>query len=247
MLVVDHVTKLYGGIVALSNVTLQVSERELVGIIGPNGAGKTTLLNVITGVMPPGIPRRPDGGKIFFKGVDISSWPAWKIARLGIGRTFQAVRCFQSLTVFDNLYLGLWIQKNEKEKKRKITELLEFFQLKEIANAPIARLPVGTQRIIEIARTVINEPKLLLLDEPFAGIVGSDCYKIIALVHQLNKEHNMTIMVVEHRLQELFNCVNRVIVMHEGRVIAEGLANEVISNPAVKIAYLGESDVSVGS
>jgi len=247
MLVVDHVTKMYGGIAALSDASLQVSEGELVGIIGPNGAGKTTLLNVISGVMPPGISRKPDRGKVFVKGIDVSCWPAWKIARLGVGRTFQTVRCFQSLTVFDNLYLGLWVQKNEKGKKHKINKLLEFFQIKEVMNVPVASLPLGTQRIIEVARAVVNEPKLLLLDEPFAGLVESDCYKIISLIHQLNKEHNMTIIIVEHRLQELFDCVNRVAVMHEGRVIADGLPNEVICNPSVRVAYLGEGDVSVSS
>jgi len=239
----------FGGLQAIADFSLQVEEGELVGLIGPNGAGKTTIFNLITGVF------RLGQGRIRFQGQDISAWASHRITAAGIARTFQNIRLFKDLSVLDNVRLGAFAQhryglfdalrrsRTFKEEERHLTrrawELLERFQLSHYADTPARHLPYGEQRRCEMARALIGGPRLLLLDEPAAGMNHSEAEDLIRIIRELQDEFRLTIILIEHQMRVVLNLCQRVTVLDFGCTIAAGPPAEIQHHPAVLEAYLG--------
>jgi branched-chain amino acid transport system ATP-binding protein len=245
----------FGGLRALSNFSLEVKERELVGLIGPNGAGKTTIFNLITGLF------KVSQGTIKFQGQDITRWPSHRISAGGIARTFQNIRLFKELSVIDNVRLGGYAQhayslldamarsKNfqteEERQRQRAYELLARFNLTPYADAPARNLPYGEQRRVEMARALISGPKLLLLDEPAAGMNQSEVQDLIRLILEIKKEFSLTIILIEHQMRVVQNLCQWVKVLDFGETIASGPPREIQSHPAVQAAYLGSDGTLV--
>ncbi len=239
----------FGGLQAIADFSLEVSEGELVGLIGPNGAGKTTIFNLITGVF------RLGQGRIIFQGQDISAWASHRITAAGIARTFQNIRLFKDLSVLDNVRLGAFAQhhyslfdalrrsRTFKEAERHLTrralELLERFQLSRYADTPARHLPYGEQRRCEMARALISGPRLLLLDEPAAGMNHTEAEDLIRIIRELKDEFRLTIILIEHQMRVVLNLCQRVTVLDFGCTIAAGPPQEIQHHPAVLEAYLG--------
>jgi branched-chain amino acid transport system ATP-binding protein len=250
VLVLDKVEKIFGGLRAIAAVSFAVESREIFGLIGPNGAGKTTIFNVVTGVY------RPDGGSVLFDGDDISGWNPARVAARGIARTFQNIRLFKSMTVEENVMVaGFRIHKagllsavlrnrrfrdDEREFKRRATELLELFKLHELAGEPADSLPYGSQRRLEIARALMLAPKLLLLDEPAAGMNSQEAGELEKQIRFLRDEMALTIVLVEHNMSVVMSVCERIHVVDHGETIAEGTPAEIKEHPKVLAAYLGE-------
>ena len=246
----------FGGLQAIADFSLQVEEGELVGLIGPNGAGKTTIFNLVTGVF------RIGQGRILFQGEDISAWPSHRITAAGIARTFQNIRLFKDLNVLDNVRLGAFAQhryglfdalrrsRTFREEERRLTrrawELLERFQLSHYADAPARQLPYGEQRRIEMARALISSPRLLLLDEPAAGMNHTEAEDLIRIIRELKDEFRLTIILIEHQMRVVLNLCQRVTVLDFGCTIASGPPQEIQHHPAVLEAYLGRDSSSLG-
>ena len=238
---VEGVTKRFGGLVALSNVTFDVYREEILGLIGPNGAGKTTLFNVITGVY------KPEAGKVYFKGVDITGWKPHKIARLGIARTHQIVKPFGDLTVLENTMIGALFGRRHKEisedEARKIaTEVLDFVGLGDKKELPARVLNVQEKKRLELARALAEEPELLLLDEVLAGLTPTEVKRMLDLLEKIRRERRITIIMIEHVMHAVMNLADRIVVLHFGRKLAEGTPEEVANNPEVITAYLGDAE-----
>ncbi len=240
---VASVSKFFGGLKALDNINFEVSKGEIFGIVGPNGAGKTTLFNVISGLL------RPDLGKLIFKGRDITHLEAYKRAELGIGRTFQVVRPFKSMTVLESVATSLGKEfyrnlfKSIKKWKSVYTvdivyNILKDMGLIELKDRNAAELPLGLQRKLEIARALALSPELILLDESFSGLSFSEVDELKQLVKRLNGK-DITIIIIEHNMPVVMDLCERVIVINYGRKIAEGTPQEVVNNREVIEAYLG--------
>ncbi len=239
----------FGGLRAVADFSLQVAEGELVGLIGPNGAGKTTIFNLVTGVFS------ISQGRIFFQGQDISDWPSHRITAAGIARTFQNIRLFKELSVLDNVRLGAFAQHRyslfdalrrsprfqaaEQHLAQRAYELLKRFNLARYAAMPARHLPYGEQRLIEMARALISNPKLLLLDEPAAGMNQSETEALVQLLRELKEEFSLTILLIEHQMRVVMNLCQRVTVLDFGETIATGAPLEIQHHPAVLEAYLG--------
>ena len=239
----------FGGLQAIADFSLQVEEGELVGLIGPNGAGKTTIFNLITGVF------RLSQGRILFQGEDISAWASHRITAAGIARTFQNIRLFKDLSVLDNVRLGAFAQHRyslfdalrrsrtftaeEHRLTGRALELLERFQLSHYAETPARQLPYGEQRRCEMARALIGGPRLLLLDEPAAGMNHSEAEDLIRIIRELQDEFRLTIILIEHQMRVVLNLCQRVTVLDFGCTIAAGPPAEIQHHPAVLEAYLG--------
>ncbi len=242
----------FGGLRALNDFSLRLAPGELAGLIGPNGAGKTTVFNLITGVF------RLSQGRILFGGEDISAWPSHRITGLGIARTFQNIRLFKELSVLDNVRLGAFAQhrygllealarsRNFQKEERQLTlqayELLERFNLGHYAEAPARNLPYGEQRRIEMARALISRPRLLLLDEPAAGMNQSETEELIGLIRTLKADFSLTILLIEHQMRVVMNLCEWVTVLDFGETIASGPPGEIHRHPAVLEAYLGRDE-----
>lgn len=249
MLRIEDLTHHFDGLCAVTDFSWEVAPGELVGLIGPNGAGKTTIFNLITGVFPV---RR---GRIFFAGRDITRWPSHRITAAGIARTFQNIRLFKELTVLDNLRLGafarhnytLWqalgytpgFRREEKKWLSQAWELLDRFNLGRYAEAVARNLPYGEQRKVEIARALMGGPRLLLLDEPAAGMNEAESQELIRLIKEVQQDFGLTIILIEHQMRVVMNLCQRVKVLDFGVTIAEGPPHEIKSHPAVLEAYLG--------
>lgn len=241
----EELAKQFGGLRAVDNVSLEVNEKEILALIGPNGAGKTTLINLITGVLT------PDAGRVLFRGKDITRLPTFERARLGIARTFQVLRPFTSLTVRDNIMVALghhecpsllaMFKKRTKTFTQKIVdEILAETRLEQWANYIAGTLPVGVLRRVEIARALALNPLLLLLDEPAAGLNDQELQELSVLITSLQNRRNLTILLVEHRMRFVMRTCQRIIVMHRGRVIAEGTPEKIANDPMVIEVYLGK-------
>lgn len=250
LLEVKNLTKSFGGFEALKGVNLSVEKGGIHALIGPNGAGKTTLLNIINGL------ERPTTGEIFFEGKNITKLPAEKRAKLGIGRTFQLLEIFKNLTVLENVKVALFAKHpwgmfkssllgdrfnlREREIEKRAFELLEIVGLKEKAFEPAQTLPAGEQKLLEIARALALEPKLLLLDEPAAGLNNRETKVLGEILLNLKKDLGLTILLVEHDMELVMRISDLITVLNFGEVLAEGRPLEIQKNPEVIKAYLGE-------
>ncbi|MEM0488186.1 MAG: ABC transporter ATP-binding protein [Candidatus Bathyarchaeia archaeon] len=247
LLQVKGLSKAFGGLQAVDRLDFFVHEGEILGLIGPNGAGKTTVFNLISGYL------KPDEGEVSFQGRNITGFPPHKIVELGISRTFQSNPLFEFFTVFQNVYAGFYLhprsgfwealvnsrsyREAEKSKRRTAWEILEFLGLRDMADVLAKDLPVGYRAMVAIGRAVATKPKLLLLDEPTAGMAPNEVILIKDLLFRLRSQ-GVTLMIVEHNMDMLDVC-DRVMVMNFGRKIAEGSVQEIRNNKDVIEAYLG--------
>jgi branched-chain amino acid transport system ATP-binding protein len=236
LLRVNGVTKIFGGLVAVSNVTFSVNKGEILGLIGPNGAGKTTLFNVVNGFYP------PSKGEVFFKEVRISHLKPHRICKLGIGRTFQVVKPLQRMTVLDNVIASAFLRAKNKAHAEEIAiEALKFTGLHEDTNLISKGLPLGKRKRLEITRAIATQPEMILMDESFAGLNPTEINDQIEIIRQI-KSKGITIMVIEHHMRVIMSLSDRIVVLNYGQKIAEGTPKEIGSNPLVIEAYLGEAE-----
>jgi len=249
LLEVKQLTKHFGGLTAVGDVTLELNEGELVGLIGPNGAGKTTLFNLLTGVY------EPSEGTITLDGHLLNGKQPYKIASLGLGRTFQNIRLFKDLTVLDNVLIAFSnhhkkhvfasflrlpaFYKNEEALKAKAIDLLKIFDLDRDADTLAKNLAYGQQRRLEIVRALATEPKILFLDEPAAGMNPQETAELTELIRRIKEEFKITIMLIEHDMNLVMDVTERIYVLEYGRLIAHGTPSEIKSNKRVIEAYLG--------
>jgi len=248
LLEISGLSKNFGGLPALAEVSLRAAAGQVTALIGPNGAGKTTLINCLTGALS------PDGGDIFFAGQNIAGLPPHRVARLGISRTFQNLRLFPRLTVLENVLTGLTVSAGSsmweallrlpglrhRERRLHLTamEALDTFGLADQADLPAGALPYGDKKRVEMARAFVSQPRLILLDEPVAGLNPEETAQIAALIRQL-RLYGKTMVLVEHDMELVMGVSDRVVVLDGGSRIAAGTPAEVRANPLVLEAYLG--------
>lgn len=226
---VEGLCKRFGGVTALDNVSFSVSAGERLGIIGPNGAGKTTLFELISGFI------RPDSGSVSFDGADISSYPPEKRSKLGLVRSFQNSRMFPSRTVLETVSLAA----SSSPEKPDPEKLLYSFSLESLALMPLSAVPTGTRRIVQLATCAALSPRLLLLDEPSAGVAGAETEHLIKALDWIGHTHGTTFVIIEHDMALLSSICNRMAALEVGCLIAEGTPSEVQSHPEVIRSYIG--------
>ncbi len=236
LLSVKNVSRFFGGLAALTDVSFDVQKGEILGLIGPNGAGKTTLFNVINGFY------RPSAGEVFFTGKNISRFKPNKICMIGIARTFQVVKPLRRMTVLDNVIASSFLRaKTKAEAERAALEVLEFTGLIEERNLLSKGLPLGKRKRLEIARALATAPEMLLLDESFAGLNPSELNESIEIIGKI-KKRGVTMMVIEHHMRVIMSISDRIVVLNYGEKIAEGSPREIGNDPLVITAYLGETE-----
>ncbi|HEV2603914.1 MAG TPA: ABC transporter ATP-binding protein [Microvirga sp.] len=251
LLSVRDVAVRFGGIVALDGVSFDLPAGQILGLIGPNGAGKTTLFNCLSRLYT------PSGGDILFEGQSILSRASHRIAEIGIGRTFQNVALFPKLSVIDNVMIGAhsrsrsdfvsdslrlpWVRRGEGALEAKARELIAYLDLDAVAHLPVAGLPFGTQKRVELARALASDPKLLLLDEPAGGLNHDEVHELGNLIRQIRNERNVTVLLVEHHMSLVMSVSDTVVALNFGRKIGEGPPTVVQKNADVIRAYLGEA------
>ncbi|RME75299.1 MAG: ABC transporter ATP-binding protein [Chloroflexi bacterium] len=236
LLQVQNVSKRFGGLLAVAEVSFDLPQGQILGLIGPNGAGKTTLFNVITGVYT------PTEGHVLFRGVDVSGWPPYNVVRLGLARTHQIVRPLNDLTVLENVMAGAcygYAQLPLREAREVALEVMEFLGLADRRDMLAGSLNVAQKKRLELARALASRPRLLLLDEVLAGLNPTEIAEMVEVVHKI-REQGVTIFIIEHVMHALMNVSDRVIVLDYGRLIAEGTPDEIANNPQVIEAYLGD-------
>jgi branched-chain amino acid transport system ATP-binding protein len=237
LLTLERVTKRFGGLTAVREVSLQVRTGDLLGIIGPNGAGKTTLFHVIAGYYA------PDEGRVTFDGRDVTGLPAHAIARLGLTRTFQLVKPFGNLAVRDNVMIGALTRRpTVREARADAERVIDLCGLGPHANAPARALPLALRKRLEVARALATRPRLLLLDEVMAGLNPTELAAMVELVRRLHAE-GLTLVVIEHIMAAMMRLAQRIVMLHHGERIAEGTPREIASDRRVIDAYLGEEFV----
>nr|MBC7245860.1 ABC transporter ATP-binding protein [Chloroflexota bacterium] len=250
LLHINGLTHYFGGLRAVYDFNLALEEGALIGLIGPNGAGKTTVFNLVTGIY------RPTQGTIQFNGQNLVGLPPHQIAAKGICRTFQTIRLFSNASVLDNIRIAFYSQVHaslldaflrtprlvteDKAITREAYKLLEILNLERYANELAVNLPYGEQKRVEIARALATKPRLLLLDEPAAGMNPGEIDRLMALIHRVRQEFGLTIFLIEHQMRLVMRICKHIKVMDFGETIAEGTPEEIRTNPRVLQAYLGE-------
>ena len=246
---VKDVSLRFGGVQAIGNVSFDVEQGEVFAIIGPNGAGKTSMLNVITRVFDPG------AGSVVFEGTDITRLPRHKVVQRGIARTFQNIELFEGGTVLDNLLLGrhrfdhgsfvaqcLWtpaVRAAEAHSRAQVEDVIELLDLMPYRNSPVAGLPYGVRKVVELARALATQPRLLLLDEPASGLNPEETRELAFWIDDIQQDLGITVIMVEHDMSLVSEAADRVLCMNMGQVLALGTPEQVQSNSAVIAAYLG--------
>jgi branched-chain amino acid transport system ATP-binding protein len=249
LLSVENISKSFGGLKAVADVSLGVATGEICSVIGPNGAGKTTLFNMISGVL------RPSNGRIVFDGTDLSTVAPWRFAAIGIGRTFQNLALFKHGTAVENILTGRHThlrstvldavlffgrtRKEEIEARRRVERIIEFLEIEHIRDAVVGTLSYGQQKRVELARALASDPKLLLLDEMVSGMNQEETEDIARFVLDIRDELGITVLMIEHEMRIVMDISDRVHVLNFGRKIAEGTPSEIRDNPDVTQAYLG--------
>jgi branched-chain amino acid transport system ATP-binding protein len=254
VLALEGVSVHFGGIAALTDVALTVAAGEVCGLIGPNGAGKTTLFDVVSGV------RVPDHGVVRLDGREVTSWSAVRRARSGLRRTFQRVQTFGWLSVADNVLAALeWRgggggmladlvglparRRHERERRARVDEVLELCGLAAVADQPVGSLPIGLARMAELARAIVDRPRLLLLDEPTSGLDDTEVARLGERIHEIRAEESCAVLLVEHDVSFVMGRCDRIVVLNLGEVLAVGSPQQIQNDAAVRTAYLGEVEI----
>jgi branched-chain amino acid transport system ATP-binding protein len=254
LLEVREVSKAFGGVQAVTRVSLDVPEGEIVSVIGPNGAGKTSLLNMVSGFY------HPDSGRILLAGRDVTDLAPSRVAARGVARTFQNIALFKGMSVLDNLLLGRHVhmragllssvvywrlaQKEEVAHRARVEEIIDFLKIQDLRRRPTGSLAYGLQKRVELGRALALDPRVLLLDEPMGGMNQEEKEDMARFILDVNEEWRTTIILIEHDMGVVMDISDRVAVLDMGQKIAEGTAEEVRTNPAVIKAYLGESKLA---
>lgn len=252
---VEGLTRRFGGLVAVNDVTFDVAAGRITAVIGPNGAGKTTLFNLISGAMP------PSEGRVVFDGREITGLAPEAVARLGLVRTFQLVKLFSDLTVLENVKIGThlhargglfaallrpgWAREEERAVAKAAADLLDFVGLGDLADLPAAGLSYGRQRLLEMARALAARPRLILLDEPAAGLNAEESARLSAIIRRI-AAGGSTVLLIEHDMTLVMNTADEVVVLDFGRKVTQGTPHEVRNNPDVIAAYLGGVEIGHG-
>lgn len=251
MLELNGITQIFGGVTALKDVSFRISERDITGVIGPNGAGKTTLFNIVTGIY------KQTSGKVIFEGKDISGLPAERLAALGMVRTFQNIELFGKMAVLENVMVGLhsrsnsglfacsfkmpWAIREELTIRNEALEWLKFVGIEELADIEAGNLPFGRGRMLEIARAMACKPRLILMDEPAAGLNSKETLGLAGLIRKI-RDLGVTVVLVEHDMELVMDICDRIVVLNLGEKLTEGTPREIQENREVIAAYLGDDE-----
>lgn len=252
VLVCDRVSRSFGGIRALDDVSIRIDQGEIFGLVGPNGSGKTTLLNGITGFYP------PQWGRILFEDRPIHRLKPHRIARRGIARTFQNVALFNGMSVLDNILLGRhiymrpsalatafywwWAQREEVAHRERVEEIIDLLQLESVREEPVEVIPLGLRKRVELARALVAEPRFLALDEPMAGMNQEEKEYMARFILDAHETLGLTILLIEHHLDVVTALCDRLVVLNNGQVIAHGPPDETMNDPGVVAAYIGKAN-----